>query len=253
MDYGYHVPGFTKLFSGLIHSTVWREEMHVKVVWITMLAMADKNGHVLASMPGLADAARVSMEQCEEALGRLAAPDKHSRTKTNQGRRISEIDGGWAILNYAKYRAHRDTEARREQVREAVSRYRERKRAVINVSHGEPRLSQAEAEAEAENGRKEEPPAYPPALPPADAAERAIKASTDALRTRLYALVSAAVEADPKHRDPTELMRLFTSYTKGDKQVGGVVNAALLTHERLEKSIADAEWHLEEWSKANGA
>src|SRR3990167_4075212 len=56
MDYCNHVPGFTKLFAGLVHSTVWREDMHVKVVWITLLALADRNGEVLASIPGLADA-----------------------------------------------------------------------------------------------------------------------------------------------------------------------------------------------------
>src|SRR3990172_5726093 len=108
MDYCNHVPGFTKLFAGLVHSTVWREEMHVKVVWITLLALADRNGEVLASMPGLADAARVSLEQCLDALKRLHGPDKHSRTKTNGGRRIKAIDGGWRLLNYLKYRQMRD-------------------------------------------------------------------------------------------------------------------------------------------------
>ena len=147
MDYSNHVAGFTKLFSGLVHSTVWREEMHVKVVWITMLALADRHGHVLASMPGLADASRVTLEQCEDALARLSAPDKHSRTKEHEGRRIEVTDGGWALLNYVKYRNLRDDENRRQQVREAVSRHRAK---VITVSHGKPRKAQAEAEAEAE-------------------------------------------------------------------------------------------------------
>jgi hypothetical protein len=249
MDYSNHVAGFTKLFSGLVHSTVWREEMHVKVVWITMLALADRNGRVLASMPGLADASRVSLEQCEEALKRLSAPDKHSRTKTNEGRRIREVDGGWELLNYVKYRNLRDDENRRQQVREAVGRYRQRHASVINVSRCKPGKAQAEAEAEAES-RKEDPPS----LPPADHAERAIKRTTDALRTRLYALVAEAEAVDPKHRDPTELMRLFTSYDKQDgRSVKGVVNAALLSHERLEKSIADAEIQIREWRNGTGS
>jgi len=90
-----------------------------------------------------------------------------------------------------------------------------------------------------------------PALPPADRAERAIRLSTDALRTRLYALVSEAEGLDPRHRDPTELMRLFTAYTRADgAAVKGVVNAALLTHERLERSCADAEGQIAEWKAA---
>jgi hypothetical protein len=249
LDYSNHVAGFTKLFSGLVHSTVWREEMHVKVVWITMLALADRNGHVLASMPGLADASRVSLDQCEEALRKLSSPDKHSRTKEHEGRRIKEIDGGWALYNYIKYRNLRDDENRRQQLREAQGRYRQKHGHVIKVSRGNPKSAQAEAEAEAEE-RKEEPPA----LPPADRTERAIRQSTDALRTRLYALVSEMVEADPKQRDPTELMRLVTAYEKQDgSRVRGVVNAALLSHERLERSIADAEAQLEEWRQPDGA
>ena len=94
-------------------------------------------------------------------------------------------------------------------------------------------------------GRKED---GSPALPPADRTERAIQATTDGLRTKLYALVDQAVQVDPKKRDPVELMRIFTGYTKADgRAVNGVVNAALLTHERLEKSVADAEATVAEW------
>ena len=94
-----------------------------------------------------------------------------------------------------------------------------------------------------QEGRKE-----PPALPPADEAERSIRRTTDALRSRLYGLVGEAVHVDPKGRDATELMRLFTSYSKTDgTPVRGVINASLLTHERLERSIADAEQQIEEW------
>ena len=96
--------GFTKLSSGLIFSTVWREDMHVRIVWITMLALTDSSGYVAASIPGLADAAHVSIDQCEDALGRLAEPDPYSRTKEHEGRRIVETDGGWILLNYTKYR-----------------------------------------------------------------------------------------------------------------------------------------------------
>ena len=148
--------GFTKLFSSLVHSTVWREEMHVKVVWVTMLALANRHGDVLASVPGLADASRVSLEQCVDALEKLKAPDPWSRTKEHEGRRVIEVDGGWRLLNYTKYREIRDADERRIQTREAVRRHRAKKAkpvTVSNVSRGEPRKpkkAQAEAEAEAE-------------------------------------------------------------------------------------------------------
>lgn len=92
--------GFTKLFADIVHSTVWREDVHTKIVWITMLAMSDRHGQVMSSLPGLADSAKVTLNQCIHALSILSAPDQYSRTKEYEGRRISDIDGGWLLLNY---------------------------------------------------------------------------------------------------------------------------------------------------------
>lgn len=127
------IVGFSKLFADIIHSTVWREPMHVKVVWITMLAMADRHGQVFASIPGLADSAKVSLEECIEALHVFSSPDKYSRTKDYEGRRIVEIDGGWLLLNYEKFRERRDDEEQRIQTRDRVRRHRERARALSNT------------------------------------------------------------------------------------------------------------------------
>jgi len=127
------IVGFSKLFADIIHSTVWREPMHVKVVWITMLAMSDRHGQVLASIPGLADSAKVSIDECLEALQVFLSPDEYSRTKDYEGRRIAEIDGGWLLLNYEKFRERRDDEEQRIQTRERVRRFREKAKAVGNV------------------------------------------------------------------------------------------------------------------------
>ena len=96
--------GYTKLFSTLPLSTIWKEPNETRIVWITMLALANMDGTVDSSIPGLADLARVDLDKCEAALKTLMSPDKYSRTKTDEGRRIKEIDGGWLILNHAKYR-----------------------------------------------------------------------------------------------------------------------------------------------------
>jgi hypothetical protein len=97
--------GFTKLWSSIVHSTVWQEPLHVKVTWVTMLALADAQGHVGASIPGLASAAGVTIPQCEESLGKFLAPDPYSGTKEHEGRRIEAEDGGWRLLTYEKHRA----------------------------------------------------------------------------------------------------------------------------------------------------
>lgn len=125
--------GYTKLFSSIVHSTVWREPDHVRLVWITMLALANRRGHVSASVPGLADAARVSVERCREALSILASPDPDSRTPDHEGRRIETVPGGWAILNHALYRERQSADHRRELARARVARHRARKKAAGNA------------------------------------------------------------------------------------------------------------------------
>jgi hypothetical protein len=116
--------GFSKLFSSILASTVWREPDYVRVVWITMLAMKDRYGMVEASVPGLADMARVTIEQCEDALNRFRSPDPYSRTKDHEGRRIADVDGGFLILNAGKYQDLMSAEERREHRRNYMARYR---------------------------------------------------------------------------------------------------------------------------------
>lgn len=147
---------FTKLFSSITESTIWVEPHATRIVWITMLAMADRKGRVWGSIPGLANRARVTLEECEAAIACFMRPDKYSRTKEHNGRRIEEIDGGWQLLNYAKFRAIQDEEQRRESKREWDRENRGKGAAEVNpsglsesdVDRHQP--SQAEEEAEEE-------------------------------------------------------------------------------------------------------
>lgn len=124
-----------------------------------MLAMADQHGRVWASVPGLANIARVSIEACELALEELQAPDKYSRTTAHEGRRIEPIDGGWRLLNHAKYRAIRDEESIKESKRRYINAKRAAERAstVENVEQCRTDVercranTEADTEAEAEN------------------------------------------------------------------------------------------------------
>ena len=72
---------YIKLFSEILTSTIWQEPDSTRIVWLTMLAMADKNGEVKASIPGLASFAKVPIEAAETALESFKSPDKYSRTK----------------------------------------------------------------------------------------------------------------------------------------------------------------------------
>jgi hypothetical protein len=116
---------FTKLCSSLVTSTIWQESKETKILWITMLAMADRRGIVEGSIPGLAKMAGLTIPEVEAALEDLYAPDPYSRTKDNEGRRIFTIEGGWAIYNYPKYREMKDYDKILEQGRLRQQKYRD--------------------------------------------------------------------------------------------------------------------------------
>lgn len=115
---------YVKIYGNqLIRSTVWvNTDKETKLIWITLLAIADKHGIVLASIPGLARDAGVSIEECERSLATLRAPDKYSRTKEYEGRRLEDVDGGFLLLNYKKYREMRTEIQVKEAERKAAWR-----------------------------------------------------------------------------------------------------------------------------------
>lgn len=117
---------FTKLFTSITESTIWGEPDHVRLLWITLLAMADRRGRVFGSVPGIANRARITVEQTEDGLQRFQQPDKYSRTKDFGGRRIAPLDGGggFLLLNHKKYRDMRDEEAVKESKRKYINNRR---------------------------------------------------------------------------------------------------------------------------------
>lgn len=142
---------FTKLFSSITDSTIWAEDDQTRIVWVTMLSMADQFGRVHAAIPGLAHRARVSIENTEKALNKFKSPDRYSRTAEHEGRRIEEIQGGWRLLNYNLYREMRSKDDRKEQNRKAQARFRDKsKQLVSNSKQSKPPSAEAEAEAEAD-------------------------------------------------------------------------------------------------------
>ena len=144
--------GYTKLFASLLASTIWRENDKVRIVWITLLAMADQHGIAEGSIPGIADLARVSIEDCESALARLQEPDRYSRSPEHDGRRVRVVAGGFLVLNHSKYRERLNAEERREYQRRWQAERRRVDTMSTNVDSCRQMLTvltQAEAEAEA--------------------------------------------------------------------------------------------------------
>lgn len=159
---------FTKLFSSLTRSTIWDEDNETRIIWITLLALADQHGYVGGSVPGLAHEARLTVGATQKALDKLAAPDKDSRTKDHQGRRIEFVDRGWFIINYRKFRDLRDDDVRRAYERTRKRQQRQRNKQAVTVelpttvrdmspmSHDVPAGPAMSAQAEAERAEADQ-------------------------------------------------------------------------------------------------
>ncbi len=157
---------YVKLFGSILDSSIWAQDSDTRVVWITMLAMADSEGIVNASIDGLAHRARVSIPACRHALHVLSGPDDFDRSGEGDGHRIEALRGGWQLVNYALYRELRSVKQvqdamrqRRHRAKEAgVTGVTERDAGVTSVTDNDvtteaDRETEAEAEAQAEADR----------------------------------------------------------------------------------------------------
>ncbi len=169
------MPNYTKLFSTIVTSTIWQEPDRTRIVWITMLALSDKNGEIHASIPGLARVAGVPVEDCEKALTAFLSPDGYSRTPEHEGRRIAKIDGGWELLNFQKYRLLASTADTLAKNANRQKKWRQRNGQITDsnapVTQGNAEVtpeavkaesdSKAKSEAESDSEKKDPPPAKP--------------------------------------------------------------------------------------------
>lgn len=123
---------YTKLFSSILDSSVWGESPEVCKVWVTLLAMMDREGYVFGSVAGIARRSVLPIEATQKALDVFLGPDPLSadlsRGSQTEGRRVEPAPGGWRIINAAYYRDLIDAEARRTVNREAKRRYRAKRR-----------------------------------------------------------------------------------------------------------------------------
>jgi len=88
-------------------------------------------------------------DEIKHAIDYLMGEDSDSRSEEEGGRRIIQ-EGAflYRVVNYAKYRALRDADTRREQTRERVKRWRQKhKECNSSVTHGNAPKRQADAAA----------------------------------------------------------------------------------------------------------
>jgi len=162
---------YNKLYSSLIGSSLWTENDRTRILFITLLAMADKNGIIYGTRLGLERIANIEPTPLEsfddpdfDPFAALMAADLGStdmlRNPENEGRRIEAVEGGFKLINFGYYQTLMASDTRAEQNRLAQRTFRAKQKAdhnkIISSSNqasaevSDRNTSQAEAEAQAE-------------------------------------------------------------------------------------------------------
>jgi len=245
---------YSKLFSSLVHSSLWGEQDHVRLLFITLLAVADRDGHCWGSRSGFERLAMLDPDAHYErdAWTVLMSPDKDSsdrlRNPDNEGRRIREIPGGFEIINYAYYRSLRNDDDRKEQNREAQRRHRAKNKPKSPaVSPGQPPSAHAEAEAEAKKKKRQNGAASPAPQSVEDWLKQ-LQADPAYCRLNVKLLYSKMINwCKIRSKEPTK-RRFINWLNKEDQPMTLAATARTITkaqppgwHEWLRKSYPEAK------------
>lgn len=97
---------FVKVYGNiLLSSTLWDESIEARMVFFGMLVLADFDGMI--QMPLVSTLARtlnLPIGYLKRGLAVLEAPDPHSRSPEEEGRRVLRTQAGWEVTNHSKYR-----------------------------------------------------------------------------------------------------------------------------------------------------
>lgn len=145
---------FVKLYATILDSSVWGESKDTRILWVTMLAMANEHGQVEASVGGLARRAQLTREECESALSVLEAPDPDDKSGVAEGRRIHRTERGWFITNHRYYRDFRTDSQVKGAAR--VAKHRAKTKGVTPVTGNDVTPGNAEQRTEVEEDSEED-------------------------------------------------------------------------------------------------
>lgn len=95
---------YTPVFREFTTSSMWACPPATRCVWLWMLLNADPEGFVPGTVPGLAVAANVSIDEARGAIALFLHPDPDSNSQEHEGRRIEKVPHGWRILNFVYWR-----------------------------------------------------------------------------------------------------------------------------------------------------
>lgn len=135
--------GYTPVFDSVFHGTLCGRWPTLPV-WMTILPMADKNGHIDMTYQAMSALTGWPIDLLRTAIEDLMRPDPDSRSAEEGGRRLVLIDPsrnwGWRVVNHRKYREKARLsayEAQRVASGKNAERMAERKKQ--DETHADPR------------------------------------------------------------------------------------------------------------------
>jgi hypothetical protein len=180
---------YNKLFTKILDSSIWLETTPTRIVWLTFIACMDESGFVqFAAIGNVANRARVTLEEAQEAIKALENPDPESGDPDHEGRRIERVPGGWMVLNAEKHRQLVTRAVIQEQTRIRVRRHREKKRN----SNAPETPSEARSEARSEEKNEKSARVF--------GSNQMSEKPTDEVGTRAAHFIERYTELYPIHR-----------------------------------------------------
>lgn len=120
---------FSSMFEGSLYGKGWGPLLVMSYVIANGVPDREIGMLVELNPKALADKFGESEAEVLKAIDFLCSPDLESTSPAEDGRRLIKLGTfSYRVVNGAKYRAIRDEEERRKQVREAMQRHREKKK-----------------------------------------------------------------------------------------------------------------------------
>lgn len=164
---GLSLSGYTPVFDSVFKGSLcgkWPDT----AAWICLIALADWRGHIDMTPEYIASVTGMPLPDLLGCIDRFMQPDPRSRSQAEDGRKLVLIDPqrpwGWLVVNFALYRerARNINRTARGELAEKQRRYRERQRALPDVTRRTRTQTHTQTQTQTEEERapaREPPPA----------------------------------------------------------------------------------------------
>jgi len=154
--------GYTPVFDSVFHGTLCGRWPTLPV-WLTILPMADKHGHIDMTYQAMTALTGWPIELLKQAIAELMELDPESRSESEDGRRLVLIDPdnrkwGWRVVNHEKYR-EKARKSAYDADRVASGKNKERMQGRTRDDPRSPAPIRSQTQTQTQTEEKKDPPA----------------------------------------------------------------------------------------------